>query len=284
MTERTEIMLAGEYFLGVQGLAIIRSCFTNPPVSRARVDDVRRIIERFDQFPQSLEIPVKEYGVEEGYTRWSAHYDGPNPAIAVEEPIVKAMLADITPGVALDAACGTGRHAATLVALGHRVIGVDMTDAMMDRARAKVPQAEFRRGRLEALPVDDESVDLVTCALALTHVPSLEPVIREFARVLRPGGTAILSDMHPVVQLTGGVAGFGKESDGLGVPYVANLTHQVSHYVSSFIGAGLTVRACVEPEITEDLATIFPPYRVWPEATRAAWMGLPYLLIWRVTR
>ena len=88
------------------------------------------------------------------------------------------------------------------------MIGVDTTEAMLTVAREKVPAADFRSGRLEQLPVEDESVDLITCALALTHVERLGPVMREFVRVLRPGGQAILTDIHPVATMTGTIAGF----------------------------------------------------------------------------
>ena len=102
---------------------------------------------------------------------------------------------------------------------------------MLDLARAKVPGADFRIGTLEALPVEDASVDLVTCALALTHVPALRPVVGEFARVLRPGGRAILSDVHPFMAMTGGVAAFPAPDGARGVPYVENIVHQASEYV-----------------------------------------------------
>jgi ubiquinone/menaquinone biosynthesis C-methylase UbiE len=279
-----EVLLAGEYFLAVEGLAMMRSVITKPSQARPRVDEIRSIIERFDEFPQSLEFPVKEFDVEGGYSRWAASYDGPNPAIAREEPIVHAMLETLPRGVALDAACGTGRHAAKLAALGHTVIGVDATEAMLALARPKVPGADFRVGRLEALPVDDASVDAITCSLALTHVPDLRPVMREFARVLRPGGQAILSDIHPFMAGTGAVAAFPTADGERGVPYVVNIVHQLSEYVRAFTEAGLTIAECLEPEVNEEMLSAFPSFAALPEATRAAWIGLPYLLISRVFR
>ncbi|WP_241582192.1 class I SAM-dependent methyltransferase, partial [Rosenbergiella nectarea] len=74
---------------------------------------------------------------------------------------------------------------------------------MLARARAEVPGAGFRLGELTRLPVEDGAVDLVVCALALAHVPDLEPVLAEFARVLRPGGHLVISDMHPEVVARG---------------------------------------------------------------------------------
>ena len=159
---QTHIMRAGEFFLGVEGLAIIRNILTDPPRAQVRVDEVRNIVAHFDEFPQSLEFPVTEYDVEGGYTRWAPNYDGPNPAIEREEPIVRKLLEDLPRGDALDAACGTGRHAAVLAGLDYQVIGVDTTEAMLALARAKAPSVDFRRGRLESLPLEDASVDLVT--------------------------------------------------------------------------------------------------------------------------
>jgi ubiquinone/menaquinone biosynthesis C-methylase UbiE len=280
----TETLLAAEYFLGVEGFALLRQALRAPSAGRPRVEEMRRIFDTYDEFPNSLTIPLFEHPVEEGYTRWAPRYDAPNPAIAREQPIVHSMLASLPAGDALDAACGTGRHAEHLQALGHRVTGVDATEAMLAVAREKVPDADFRLGRLEALPLEDKSVDLVTCALALTHVDELEPVMHEFARVLRPGGHVILSDIHPLSTIIGNIAGAPERELTDGIPYVANLTHHVSEYVGAFLAAGLTIVECREPRITEETVATFPSFLVVPDATRQAFLGLPYLLIWQLTR
>ena len=277
-------MRAGEYFAAVAGFAMMRNIVTDTPLAQERMADVRRIVEKFDEFPQSLEIPVQEHDVDSGYTRWAPNYDGPNPAIEREEPIVVPMLSALPNGVALDAACGTGRHASTLASLGHAVIGVDATEAMLAVARRKVPSADFRQGKLERLPVDDGTIDVVTCSLALTHVDRLDPVVREFARVLRPGGVAILSDMHPVMAMTSGVAAFPMEDGSLGVPYVLNRVHQVGEYVEAFVANGLEIMNCIEPLVTEEMLARFPTHAAYPAATRDAFIGLPYLLIWKLRK
>ena len=282
MPKRTDTLIAGQYFLAVEGLALIRTTLRNPSVGRARVEEIRGIIEGFGEFPNSLEIPMTEYDVDDGYTAWAPRYDGPNPAIEAEEPIVHALLADAPPGIALDAACGTGRHAAHLAGLGYDVIGVDGNEAMLAVAREKVPGGDFRRGRLDALPVDDASVDVLTCALALTHVEDLGPVIAEFGRVLRPGGHAVLSDIHPFATMTGSIAGFPEGQVTGGLPFVVNLTHRVSDYISAFTAARLSILSCVEPSVDDDLLKVFPSYAVLPDATRDAFLGTPYLLIWQL--
>ena len=152
MSDDTEASVVGEYFLAVEGFAMIRNCLTTPSAAKPRVDEIRRIVADLDEFPYSLAIPLTEHGVEDGHTRWAPRYDGPNPAIEIEQPIVHRMIDGARPGVALDAACGTGRHAAKLAELGHRVIGVDTTDAMLVVARDKVPAADFRSGAWNGCP------------------------------------------------------------------------------------------------------------------------------------
>jgi len=80
------------------------------------------------------------------------------------------------------------------------VIGVDMTDPMLEKARANAAKAglsnvEFRKGDIEALPVDDASIDVVISNCVLNLVPDKDRAFREVHRVLRRGGRLAVSDM-----------------------------------------------------------------------------------------
>ena len=284
-------MTVADYVLAVEGLAMARHMLTRPDVMADRAREVAGIIAAADSELLAGRIPIAEYNVEDGYTLWAPRYDTmANAVIDAEAPIVEELVRPLSPGAALDAACGTGRHAAFLDGLGWKVIGVDATAAMLERATAKVPGADFRPGRLEALPVDDASVDLVVCALALTHVADLAPVFAEFARVLRPGGRLVTTDLHPFVTETGLMAGFPTEDRDpgqrvpSGVHFVPNLTHLTGEYVRAIIGAGLTVAGCLEPQLPDDDLTMFPTWATLPDATRQAYAGLPFLLVWEAAK
>ena len=229
-------------------------------------------------------IEVGQVSSAEGYRLWAPDYDQPgNPLIEVEQPVVREILDRLPPGTALDAACGTGRHAEYLTGLGHRVIGVDSSAEMLARAAQRVPRAGFTSGQLHQLPVGDESTDVVVCALALVHVPELAPVLAEFARVLRPGGHLVVSDIHVVSLYLGGVpvlAGAGGRAGMLPAS-----RHLASDYLTAAVSLGLQLRSCAEPVWPASDQAGGPLARQWCSAAAdVAYTGTPAAVIWHFQR
>lgn len=111
---------------------------------------------------------------------------------------------DIRPGdTVLDLGSGAGNDAFVARALtgeGGHVIGVDMTPAMVDKARANAKKlgaanVEFRLGEIEHLPVDPSSVDVIISNCVLNLVPDKAATFREMRRVLKTGGRFSVSDV-----------------------------------------------------------------------------------------
>ncbi len=121
---------------------------------------------------------------------------------------------------------------------GH-VIGVDMTPEMLAKARAGATrmgfeQVEFRAGRLEALPVEDASIDAVTSNCVINLVPDKPAVFREIARVLKPGGRAVISDIVLDRPLPPALA-----ADLLGYVGCISGAEQKTRYFADLAAAGL---------------------------------------------
>ncbi len=287
------------YLIGLEGVALLRawSGDFDETFVRERLDEVRHLLED-ETLTGHPGAHIEEGATGDAYRQWATTYDDPgNDLLELDLPFIDAVLDTLPSGSAVDTACGTGRLARRLARRGHLVVGVDGSVEMVRQAHHNVSGISFVAGDLHDLPLPDASVDLVTNALALTHVADLDRVLAEFARVLRPGGTALISDVHPdLVTLGSSVKAQGPD----GQPQLAACHRRtVADYLRAAMSAGFNVRGfderprtgeeAAEPAPTPEPVREIGPWQDWPwtlldwapEASRAAW-DISHVLLWHL--
>ena len=291
------------YLLGLQGIALFRAW--NGEFDRAyadaRIAEIRALLDAADQIGAGVDVPA--IPTVEAYDGWAPYYDGPrNLMLEREQVLVHAILDELPVGVALDVACGTGRHAAHLAGLGHTVIGTDISPLMLEVAREKLPDVELHLADMHALPIADASVDTVVTGLAVNHVPDLAPVFAEFARVLRPGGHLVVSDSRGLME---GARLYPMVfEDRHGKPgFMRSWVHRTTAYLHAALPLGLQVVSCeevgrdvdmvdatgtelIDDEPVERWTARDEPPSIWelhpwaPAATNANFRGKPSCIVW----
>ncbi len=157
---------------------------------------------------------------------------------------------------ALDVGCGEGRMCRMMSEFGIAPVGVDPTPAMIEAARVRDPDGDYRLGSAERLPLDDGAFDLVVSCLSLIDIPDFRAAIFEMARVLAPGGTLLVANLT-AVQSSGMEHGWRYDAEGGAVEFaldrysaewwtwvewsgirVRNWHRPLSAYVQAYLAAG----------------------------------------------
>ena len=167
--------------------------------------------------------------------------EGSNLGLGCGNPVALASLKEGE--VVLDLGSGAGIDvflAAKLVGETGKVIGVDMTPEMLERANKNAQEGnfenvEFRLGHIEQLPVADNSVDAIISNCVINLSPDKKQVFRETFRVLKPGGRLMVSDIVLLKDLPEAA----KKSAELYVSCVAGALRK-DEYLDAIQGAGFT--------------------------------------------
>ena len=212
-----------------------------------------------DQVAQSYEDALLGKGEQPIHKTGGARFAGYDAATLADIPTEISdssfgcgnplAFAGVQPGdTVLDLGSGAGLDllmAAQKVGPTGRVIGVDMTDAMIERARANAMRygytnIEVRKGLIEALPVETNSVDWVISNCVINLSPEKDKVFAEIARVLKPGGRISISDI-----VVNNLPGWVRRSAAL---YMACVSGGISepHYLAGLQQAGLADAAVTE--------------------------------------
>jgi ubiquinone/menaquinone biosynthesis C-methylase UbiE len=139
----------------------------------------------------------------EAFDLWSATYDDQvsNPLLLLDDDLTDRLLTNVPleDMVIVDVGCGSGRRWPKL--LFHRprrLIGFDASEGMLARLRTKYPDADLHRVTDHQLhDTASESCDVVISTLTFGYIADAEGAFREWARVLKPAGNIVLTDLHP---------------------------------------------------------------------------------------
>jgi 2-polyprenyl-3-methyl-5-hydroxy-6-metoxy-1,4-benzoquinol methylase len=206
------------------------------------------------------------------YDQWAEEYDDADPTTLLDEPFLLSMLKLFDGCRVLDIGCGTGRYVRQAAQPGVTVVGVDLSRAMLARARRGItPEASVSwvQASVADLPFSQGAFDRVISGLVLDHVDDLHGFFLQVAETLRPGGRLIMSAIHPDMQrLTGSVVRFtsaGREYRTHGI------VHEVRSIAEAVQQSGLTPECLLEPPVDQELV-----------ARRPAWsnrLGCPALVL-----
>jgi SAM-dependent methyltransferase len=167
---------------------------------------------------------------------------------------------------ALDVGCGEGRFCRMLRPLGIEPVGIDPTAAFIAEARRRDPDGDYRIGAAEQLDFADESFDLVVSYLSLIDIPDIASAIAEMARVLRPGGTLLIANLHSITTAIS-PPGWHRDAEGNRMHYpvdnymderaewvawrairIRNWHRPLSTYMRLLLDAGVELRHFDEPQ------------------------------------
>lgn len=141
---------------------------------------------------------LAEPQVEAMFDRIAAFYDLMNRVMTLgldERWRSRAVDLAGNPGRALDVATGTGDLAIALRRRGAEVVGVDFSEGMLDVARQKAPEIDFRTGNALALEFPDNEFDAATVGFGARNFDDLDRGLAEMARVVRPGGRVVVLEI-----------------------------------------------------------------------------------------
>lgn len=200
---------------------------------------------------------------------------------AGEWPALKALMPPLEGTRVLDLGCGFGWHCRHVRAAGATsVVGVDLSEKMLARARAMTDDAaiEYRRMAIEDIDFAQESFDLVLSSLAFHYVERFEPVVTKAWQCLKPGGAFLFSVEHPVFTASG-AQGWHVDATGKALHWpvddyfregrrqtswladnVVKYHRTVARYVDTLLDAGFRIARLVEPAPSAEALSAHPEW------------------------
>ena len=217
----------------------------------------------------------------EAYRFWSDTYDEENAVTALDQVAVRWLTPELEGLDLLDAACGTGRRLVFRGNAPRSAAGVDFVFEMLASGR-RVPgrPSATSAADVRALPFSPGRFDVAWCRLAAGHLPALAPLYAELARVLRPGGCAVVTDFHPEAVRRGHARIF---RDARGEAHgVEHFVHEQGDHEKAARAAGLSFHTAGSLGVGSEVRPFYERAGRLDRYARDA--GMPLLLALRFSR
>lgn len=237
-------------------------------------------------------MPLEAAGWDASAPAWINHLDKETTRrFVLDEPMLSEC-GDVRGLQVLDAGCGEGRFCRMLSERGAITTGIDLTEPLIQEAQRRHPEGRYEVGNAEALPYQDASFDLVISYIVLLDIDDFRTAIREMARVLKPGGKAVVSNLQSFVttketpwiedeagnRLHIAVDNYNDEIrmavEWLGISII-NYHRPLNFYVNAFLQSGFQLEKFLEPIPSKEAAEQYP--------ILATYFRVPYmnLMTWR---
>ena len=177
--------------------------------------------------------------IENAYNIWADHYDtNANKTRDLDTISTIETLGTVEFSRVIELGCGTGKNTNYLLKKADRVIGIDFSEKMLDKAKTKVQdnRVTFQKADLTTeWQIENDDADLITCSLVLEHIKDLEFIFNQANLKLKTNGLFFISELHPFKQYSGTKARYETEN---GTQELETYVHHISEYLNVAINNG----------------------------------------------
>lgn len=220
----------------------------------------------------------KEKEPPEAYDLWAPSYDfqPQNLMLRLDDELFHELLGGVSlrDKTVVDIGCGTGRHWEKLLQQHpSQLAGFDVSDGMLTELKKKFPGAEVQLATDNFLSgISDATVDVVVSTLTIAHIQYMETALAAWARIVKPGGSIILTDFHPRLLADGGRRDFYSDE---GHVVIRNFVHGIDRVIHVAKSNGLNVSDYKERVADESVRHFYEQQQAM--AVYEKYKGLPLI-------
>lgn len=172
--------------------------------------------------------------IEKAYNIWASQYDSNlNLTRDLDKKCTIKTLKNLDFKNVLELGCGTGKNTEWLLNKAERIIGLDFSQEMLNKAKAKIfdKRVLFKKADLtKDWEIENNFVDLITASLTLEHIENLDQIFSQANLKLKKNGLFFISELHPFKQYSGSKAKYETEN---GIKELEVYIHDISEYIDT---------------------------------------------------